>query len=189
MIKRTVTASWEPLTVDEAKAHCQIDADITDFNTQLTADIKAAREMCEEYLWRFIVTSTVTYRLSEFSTNIFLPRPPVSSITSITYKDSEGSTQTLATDQYDLIDWEEPARIVPAYGVTFPATRGQEGDVTITYVAGYASASVVPEMIKSAMKLMIYHLFENRSDVTNRTVNELPQGSKDILRPLRCFKF
>jgi len=190
-VKRTITAAWEPVTLDEAKEHIQGLEGISDFDYFITRLITAARETAEEYCWRTIVQSTYELRLASFTSNkILLPRPVVSDITSVKYINSAGTEITIASSDYKLLDWEEPAILLPAFGVTWwPSARGGEGDVTIEYVAGYATAAAVPAGIKQAVLMMVRTWFDNREDVTPRTVNEMPRGSEYLLKPYRCFRF
>lgn len=187
---RTITADWEPITRDEAKAQIQGLEGISDFDTEIDSLIKVAREAAEEYTWRAIVQSTCVEKLNEFpSGKIVLPRPPVSAITSISYVDVNGENQTIPSTDYVLNSWVEPCYIVPASGKSWPASRGGEGDVVITYVAGFVSQAVVPVSIKHAVKMMVRTWFDQREDVTPRTVNQMPMGSKSLLHHWRCNRF
>lgn len=189
-MKRTITATWEPVTLEEAKAQIQGLEGISDFDAFITNLITAARETAEEYCWRTIVTSTLELRLASFtSEKILLPRPVVTAITSVKYKDSTATELTIANTDYQLMDWEEPAILLPVYGISWPGARGAEGDITIEYVAGYPSASAVPLSIRLAILMMVKTWFDNREDVTPRTVNEMPRGSEYLLKPYRCFRF
>jgi len=189
-VKRTITATWEPVSLEEAKEQIQGLEGIDDFDAFITRLITAARETAEEYCWRTIVESTYELRLASFtSDNILLPKPLVSAITSVKYKDSTGTEVTITNTDYQLLDWEEPAILQPAYGLSWPGSRGGDGDITIEYVAGYDSAASVPASIKQAVLMMVRTWFDSREDVTPRTVNEMPRGSEYLLKPYRCFKF
>jgi len=189
-MKRTITANWEPVSVEEAKAQIQGLEGISDFDTYIAGLISVAREMAEEYTWRTIVASTYELRLPSFnSEKILLPHPVVAAITTIKYKDTTGTEQTIDAANYTLMDWEEPGIVLPSSGNSWPASRGAEGDITITYSAGYATAALVPGIFKQAIKMMVRTWFDNREDVTHRTVNEMPMGSKYLLDSKRCFRF
>ncbi len=101
--------------------------------------------------------------LDAFPAQIRLPRPPVASITSIEYLDTDGNLQTLATTVYqsDLIS--EPPRIMLAEGQNWPSTQsGTYNVVTVTYVAGYTDAASVPAAFKTAIKMWAGDLYEHR---------------------------
>lgn len=67
---------------------------------------------------------------------IYLPYPPTMFVESISYVDTGGTPQTLATDQYQ-VDLSTPACLTPAFGTVWPETRMQKGAVTIKFSAGY----------------------------------------------------
>ena len=90
---------------------------------------------------------------------------PLSSVTSITYLDTDGATQTLAADQYVVDAISQPARISRAYNVDWPDTRVQNNAVKVRFVAGYGVASAVPQCIKSWMLIRIATLMENRQQI------------------------
>lgn len=93
---------------------------------------------------------------------IVLPISSLRSVDSITYIDTGGVQQTLDPSTY-LVDLNDPARIMPAYGVVWPNTRQQINAVSVTYTVGYGTAAAsVPEGIKAWMKLRIGSLYEHR---------------------------
>jgi uncharacterized phiE125 gp8 family phage protein len=106
-------------------------------------------------------------------------------VTSITYTDENGVSQTWAASLY-LVD---PAggRIQPAYGQVYPSTRaGILNAVAVRFVAGYgAAATAVPENLRHAMKLLIGHWFLHRESVTPETMTELPHAVEALLEPFR----
>ena len=93
--KVSTAPSSEPITLAEAKLYLRVDTTADD--ALITALITAARETVERYTSRALVTQTITQVLDCFPGFGFrLAVHPVQSITSITYKDSNGSDQTLA---------------------------------------------------------------------------------------------
>lgn len=114
---------------------------------------------------------------------IFLSHCPLISVDSITYTDSDGNTQTLAASAYKVDLVSEPARIVPAYGTTWPATRNEINAVTVTYTCGYGAAGTnVPQAIKSWMLVRIGAMYENREEVlTGRSMSAVDLPFADAL--------
>ena len=106
-------------------------------------------------------------------------------MTSIAYTDSAGDAQTLAAANYQtsLSTNDGPARIKSAYGLTWPATRGDTyGAVVVTFVAGYADATAVPLTIKHATAFLVAHWFRQRESVIVGTISsELPEGLEMLL--------
>jgi uncharacterized phiE125 gp8 family phage protein len=126
--------------------------------------IQAARQHAEQELRRYIVTQTLDAYFDDFDRNGFT-LPPLQSVTSITYVDTDGVTQTLAADQYQVDSASIPARIVPAYGVLWPYTRTQLNAVTIRFVAGYTT---VPACIKNWMLMRIKTLWDGRDQLVKQ---------------------
>lgn len=189
---RIVTApAAEPLTLAQAKEHLRFTS--TDEDALILGLIIAARVRAETITRRALVTQTWEYSLDEFPRCegvIEMPRPILQSVTSITYIDEAGDSQTLSSSLYQADLKSEPGRIVPAYGQAWPATRdGYLNPVTIRFVAGYGLAAAVPQPIKQAMLLMIGHWFYNREDtVIGTIVSELPSGVEELLFPYRIIR-
>ena len=108
-------------------------------------------------------------------------------MTTLEYIDTAGETQTLDSANYDVDTDAEPARIKPAYGLSWPSTRDVIQAVILTYKAGYASADDVPEDIKHAIKLLVGHWYVHRESVSSLTLKEMPQAAKSLLWPGRVF--
>lgn len=189
--------SVEPVSSTEAKLHLKIDSDTTDDNL-IAYLIQAAREQVESYTNRALISQTWDLSLDEFPDNttsdgydIVLSKSPVASITSITYKDTDGASQTLASSVYGLDTYNEPNHIYLKYGQSWPSTYDETGAITIRFTAGYgATGSTVPASIRAAMMLIIGHLYEHREDVVvGVPAMELPKGAERLLNPYRIFRF
>jgi uncharacterized phiE125 gp8 family phage protein len=133
--------------------------------------IASARAAAEQELHRYLITQTLdayfdefpAYPNDRFAIGRHFRLPPLQSVTSITYVDTDGVTQTLAADQYLVDAKSQPARIDPAYGVSWPSTREQSNAVIVRFIAGYGAASAVPACIKNWMLLRIASAWDNRS--------------------------
>ncbi len=165
-------------------------------NPELVRWIISAREFVETYTGRKLLTQTLALKLNGFPCgDIVLPFSPVSSVTSVTYLDTDGVSQTWTagstgyTTDLPTGPWAAPARVRPAYQVTYPQTRDDINAVTVTFVAGYGAAvSAVPAGIKSAMLMLISHWDRNREAVNvGNIVNVLPFGIDALLWPFKLF--
>jgi uncharacterized phiE125 gp8 family phage protein len=115
---------------------------------------------------------------------ILVPRPPLQSVSSIAYVDSTGSTQTMDASAYIVDTRSEPGRITPAYGTCWPTARCQINAVTITYVAGWTTATM-PDTVKHLMRLWVGHFFEHRDAVNiGNIVSEIPLSLKALTSAL-----
>lgn len=152
--------------------------------------IIAARQWSENFTRRAFVTQTWDWTLDRFACRLEVPRAPLQSVTSITYVDTGGVSQTLATSVYTVDTKSEPGRIVEAFSQAWPSTYGHINDVTIRFVAGYGAAAAVPQQIKHALLLMIGELHERReSAIVGTVINEVPLSAKALLWPYRVLTF
>lgn len=188
-LKVTVSPTEEPLTPDEVKSQIKIDHTLED--SLITIEIQAAREYVENKLGVALVTQTIEEKLHEFPLKdrlnpmrgIFLKRYPLVTVSSIAYKDSDGNSQTIDSDDYTLVTSSKPPIIAPKNGVSWPTTLEEVGSITVTYTAGYGAASAVPADIKQAMLLIISNWFDNRSN----SVQEKWTAADNILMKRRAI--
>ena len=98
--------AWERTfpTKREAKAFAKVD--VTDDDSLIDALITAARQLVETEQNRQLMPATYELTLDEFPSSsncpIELPRPPLQSVSSITYVDTAGATQTWSSDDYQV---------------------------------------------------------------------------------------
>lgn len=148
----------EPVSLAEAKLHLRVDHSTDD--TLISSLISAAREECEHLLERAVSGQTLELSIDEFPVDgIRLPRPPVTSITSVTYVDPDGVSQTMPSGDYYLDDAQEPNWLLPAYAVEWPDTRAEANAVKVRYVAGYTDC---PDVIRAWILLRVGTLYANR---------------------------
>lgn len=173
-LTQTVAPTVEPVTLPQAKTHLRIDTD--DENSLINSLIVTARRMAEAYTSRQLITATYTLDMNDFPDGsyfergygvILLPRTPLGSVSGITYVDTGGTTQTLATTVYETISDDITAKVVLKPSQVWPSVQSDKYNaVTVTFTAGYgAAATNVPESVQSGMLILIAELFENR-DVT-----------------------
>ncbi len=136
-IESSIAAVTAPVTLDEVKGHRRITH--TAENTLITGMIGAATALAQNDTNRQFVCATFRLKLDRWYSKIYLPVGPYVSLTSITYSDANGDTQTLASTEYTVISSEEPAYICLAYLKTWPTLRAIPDAITITFVAGYAA--------------------------------------------------
>ena len=185
----TTAPAAEPVTLVEAKAHLKVEVDADD--TLISALVEAARQHAERFLNRQLVTATWKLTLDRWpeGTTVRLPRPPLSTITSVKYIDTAGDQQTLDAASYTVDAESEPGRVVPAYGVSWPAVRSIINAIEISYTAGYGDADAVPQAIKQAILFLVGHWYEHREEVVDGTSPcELPQAARMLLWQYRVLE-
>lgn len=176
----------EPLTLAEAKKQCKAE-DFTDDDALIQAMIVAARQWAEGETRRALLQQTWRLTLDEFPADceaIELPPPPLLSVTSVTYVDGAGATQTLATTEYTVDTDAFVGRVFLKYGKTWPATRDEPNAVTITFRAGYGTvAGSVPQAIRSAILLQVADLYEHRESAFVGTTHTANPTAMQLLAP------
>ncbi len=209
-IVRTVDAAVEPITVDQAKAHCRVDID--DDDELFAIYITAARQYCENITGRAFIQQT--WRLSRDSfpgygidrgtqirgphqigfyrlrrwrmPAIVLPRPNLIAVSSVTYLDLTGSRQTLDSSLYNVDSDAEPARVSPIRGSFWPFALEEPGSVQVIYTSGYgADAAAVPATLQLAILQLVAHWYENREatilPTTGTGVVSVPLGFAELI--------
>ena len=157
--------------------------------------IKVARQDAEDINGRKFITQTWYYYLDQFPTEntIYLPYPPLQSITSIKYYDTDSTEATFTSDDYEVDAISEPARIVLGYSKSWPSTTLRTANgVCIEFVCGFGdAASDVPNPLIQGMKLAIGHYYEHRDSVTvgaGIISFEVKQGAMALLMRTRNWK-
>jgi uncharacterized phiE125 gp8 family phage protein len=186
----------EPLALTAARLHLRLDTSGSPpshpEDALVTVLIEAARQVVERELnGRVLMPQTWKLSLDGFpDQGIQIPMAPVNAISSITYVDTNGVTQTWGADQYRVDLDSIPARITPEYGIPWPVTRGVMKTVVVTFTAGYdpagSPASPVPELILAALKLILGDLYENREETAvGVQVMQIPRAAADLLARYR----
>jgi uncharacterized phiE125 gp8 family phage protein len=177
----------EPLTLSEVKASPSLRVSTATDDTDITALIVTARRMAETYTLHALVTQTWELVLDGFpSGGIVVPMPPLQSVTSIKYIDTDGVEQTLDALLYSVDIDTIPGLITPAYGETWPTdVRDQVNAVRVRYVAGFGDEADVPQDIKTWIKITVGTLYDNPQAVVvggfGQTVVAIPRNFVDGL--------
>ncbi|KKL94488.1 hypothetical protein LCGC14_1864120 [marine sediment metagenome] len=194
-------------TLAEVKAHLRVEDTANDEDAlilSLMRVVQAHLDGCDAWLGRALLTQTWDLVLDRFPGHrtraggytgsgfaadaIRVPLPPLVSVTSVKYTDTDGVEQTWGTSNYTVDINSQPGRIVPAYGEIWPSTRGEINAVTVRLVAGYGDRNAVPMDIKHGMLLMIGHLYEHREEVIVGTiVAKMPMAADALLGPYQVW--
>jgi uncharacterized phiE125 gp8 family phage protein len=180
---KTVDAATAVVSDVEQKLFTKIDETADDaLVTQLNA---TATDYVADRLERAFVTETWELSLDAWPMDgcpIELCRVPAIAITSITYIDTDGASQTLASTQYTLDDKAEPPAIYRAYEITWPTVREVVNAITVTFTVGYGTAaSSTPEKFKEIIKFYFSHLYEHREPTAEKQWRDVPHTLEDLL--------
>jgi uncharacterized phiE125 gp8 family phage protein len=158
------TFTQEPIGLTEARKQVGIADDVSYHDADLTGMISAARAQVEHDSGGLVCfTGSFTWKFSDFPCEDFIPIygvRPITAISSITYVDTAGTTQTWSSSYYSL----KTASLVPSiwlvYGYVWPVVRGDQEGVTVTLTAGYANLTSIPWQVKSAVRLKLHELWK-----------------------------
>jgi uncharacterized phiE125 gp8 family phage protein len=177
----------EPVTVDEAKAHIIVDHDVDD--VLIAGWIHSARERVEELAGRALLTQTWEYALDAFpcatERNPFavirIPRPPLQAVEEIRYIAPDGTSTVLAASEYTVDLRSEPARVVPAYGKSWPSTRDAPNAVIVKFRAGWTSVATIPGQLLDALKLLTADRYAHREETVLDATPAALQAVRQLL--------
>ena len=115
---------------------------------------------------------------------IELPRGPLVSIDSFTYKDTTGTVQTLDSTGYQVVTGDDvPPRLYPPDQTFWPVTEIDPKAVVITFTAGY-TAGTLPANTVAAIKILAAAFYADRSGQ-----QPIPPLAKTLLYMNRQFEF
>lgn len=196
-LTRVTAPELMPITLDEAKAHARVPDDFTAEDAKLIGIMRSATEFFDGatgYLARAIIRQTWDLTLDRFpgysDEAIEIPLPPLISVSSVSYVDTAGATQTWSASEYQVDMASEPGRLLPAYNYRWPATRDQLAAVTIRFVAGYGSnPGDVPESIRLAIAQLTAHWYAEAEALAPGQVNRVPYNVENAVANYRVFTF
>lgn len=175
----------EPVSLAEAKAHCRVDTDAD--NAYLTSLIRAAREWCAAYCDETFVHTQYVMTLDSFPVEIELPRPPMATASgytavTVTYKNENQTTATLATNQYRVDRDSTPGVLRTLYSGSWPSHLLDYNAVTVTWWGGVsADGTGVEQRIKNAILWLVGYWYERRMAADGISMTEIPFGVKSLL--------
>lgn len=180
MLRPTLVTAPSALPVELGLLKLHLRIDHSDEDALLTAILDTAVASLDGRagdLNLAIMPQTWKVEFGNWPEELRLPLTPVSSITHVKYYDTLGVQQTLSAANYSAHTDEMGAYIRYGSTVVLPNLYYQRDDaIEVQFVAGYASASLVPPPIKSAILLLAADLYEHReSFVTGTIITQVPQ--------------
>lgn len=165
--KVTEAPDFYPVTLAEAKEYLRVQHSAED--DVIERCISAAYEYCEKELDLAILEQEITLKLDAFPDEkyISLPMSNLLSVTSVTYTDAAGDSQSFADFTAD--DYSTPGRIV-RNADEWPETKDIANSVTVVYRAGFGETGTgnshsTPKAVIQAMNLLITHFYDVRGAV------------------------
>lgn len=173
------------VSLSEVKTHCRVDHD--DEDAYLVALIEAATSYLDGYsgvMGRALMPQTWRQDFEDFGDVMRLPVGPVQSITGVSYQDTNGADQTLASTEYVLLRDDFGDYVTLAANKSWPSVGDRADAVRITYLTGTAS---IPVAIKHAAMLLVGHWYANREAVTAAGMMTTPMAVDALLTPHRVM--
>lgn len=191
-LNQTSAPAETPVTLADAKTHLRVThSNDDDFITALIDAVTAHLDGRRGYLGRCLVTQSWEYRVNVFPGNgiIEIPLPPLVSVESVKYIDDAGSEQTMSSAEYVVDTATVNGQVRLGYDEDWPTTRDEDFAVRVAFTAGFGAASDVPQPIKSAIYMMVAHLYVNREVTGAGDIGELPLGARYLLSAYRVIGY
>ena len=172
------------VSLDDAKRQLRLE-DSTHYDPHIRVMIGSVCDHIERLYSVAILTQTVTETHSAFpmlSTEpLYMHIKPGVSVTSVSYIDSDGATQTFSSSNYETKTNSRGLFIIPKVTSEWPTDLAVRPDaVTVVYQAGFgATAANVPSSMKMAILNVIGKLDASRED----PVSEKITASDILLSP------
>lgn len=168
--------------------------------------IQAVRENGETITNRALKPSQRVLSLNEFPGGrglIEIPNPPLRSIESIVYLDTDGVEQTLDPSLYKVfyknnIRPEQPSYVAPIYGTSWPTALYDIDSILINYTCGYGLVLTetieLPKAIKQWMLINIANLYDHPETIIVDNANrlsliEIPSIANNLISDYRIAKW
>jgi uncharacterized phiE125 gp8 family phage protein len=168
--------------------------------TILAGMVSGARQACENFTGRKLITQTLELWAEHWYEEglsrcgrLRLPWAPVSSITSVTYLDTNGAAQTWSSvTGWEAVlpagDFAPRAELYPRYGTVLPSIRCRPDSIKVRYVAGYgATFATVPARLRQGMLLLIGEAYKNREVSGEGIVGDTPISAERAWWPFRSW--
>lgn len=187
-LKIVTPAASEAVLTSDAKAHLRVT--FSDDDGYIAGLVSATSNVVEAMINRSLITQTWKQSFDHFPAcrEIYLPRPPLGSVTWVKYYDTAGVQQTLSSSLYHVDTDSEPGRIVLADGQSWPSTQSRPNAVQIQFVAGYGDdGTAIPAQLKLGIKNLVSHWYTNRESVGAIEVAKVPQTLEYLLLPWKVY--
>jgi len=183
----------EPISQTELKSHLRLDLetfadssnelitpDIGPSGADLTELITDGRAAVEAITRRALLTQTWDYYLQDWpgANFITLPFGNLASVTSVAWKDTDGTetTLTVTTDYLVETNGNQCGRVVLPFSVSWPSGELYPSNpIKVRFVCGWTTAALVPKNIKRAVKLAAEDIYYHgdRRDVLKPAIDNL----------------
>lgn len=191
MVPTTITAldTVPMISLEDCRKHLRITPDqgspaYHEDDDLVLGFLAAAREYVEGYTGLALTPRTVELLLDKFPVSeILLPLAPLVSVTSVKYLDGDNVEQTVLSTDYTIDKSQRPGWLYVASGIaSWPSALSVVNAVSIRYVVGFSLYSdgvqthPLPKTLRVSVLLVLGHLYENREQSTEASLQEIPLG-------------
>ena len=149
----------DPVTIAEAKRQLNIAASDDAHDDKLADLIQDATETWQHDTHQKLITQTIEHVQERWEPMVRLTWRPLQSITSVQYRDANGTLQTVANTSYSLDLGNGLIRFNRTY--TVPNYFSEWNAWQVQYVAGYGDNSTdVSQLDRGAILTLVAHKFE-----------------------------
>jgi len=175
---RTITSAPAlPITLQEVKEDLGIYHDEKDFTLQTF--MEASVSFAERFTGQVFRCPGELFEQSAASMDdIELDYSPVTGVISVKYYNADNAETTLPAGNYTALTDRNPGKIEFNGIVTMPTLYNRADAVRVRYVAGYATPSLVPPDVRSAIMLTVRSLYESAGN----PVKQMPTTAEWLLR-------
>lgn len=161
-----------------AKVHLRITSD--DLDASIATWIEGITAQTEHDVGRSFITQGWRLTCAGFGLALRLDHPPVISIESVSYYDTDGALQVLAPAAYHVHSVGAPGFITPAPGAAWPATQVRADAVIVDYTCGYGPTEA---SVPACAKLYILGALAIQFDGAEGSLDDLER----LLAPLQVY--
>ena len=195
----------EPVSIAEVKDHLRLDGLHED--AYVGALVTAARQVCETYTARSLVTQTWKQVLDQWPVQagdgpwwdgvregavdtiapvkrtLDLPRGPLQAINTIRVFDDDGAGVVIDPSVYIVAPGLD-GRVALRAGQVWPLATAPIGAIEIEFTAGFGDSwNDVPAALRHGILILVAHLYEAREAYAEQ--DRLPQSVLSLWRPWR----
>ena len=163
------------ISLESARLAARADGDELDEDV-LTAAV-AYTEVAEQLTNRAFVQGSWKAGYRAFGAEMILPKPPLVSVTRVSFYDPDGVLRVLDPQDYFVDVDAEPAVLTPAPGRMWPETIDRKNAVEVQYICGYGPTEAsVPKTVKQYVKVRIQQQFSPVANAKEANFDRLLDG-------------
>ena len=203
MLIQITPPSMDPINLQEAKAHLRQTSQAED--VYISGLIQSATGRVELFTSRALLTQTWDlwfdcqdlyqysynyegqYRFGnspwDYSTKpIIVPKGQLQSVSYIYTYDINDTQAVFDAANYYVDTSSTPGRIWMKLNKKLPSNLRPYNSFVIRFIAGWTDPALIPEQLRTGVRLLVSHMFENREPTS-----EIPIGISDVLFPWKLM--